>query len=90
VWCASLSLIDAPCSYGLVIDMPHLTGGQTMVARVSEAYFRAIFRQEPAWHDRTSSAVLASRFTARIQDMRSAYNEKVAHRSHVWPLTPPS
>ena len=70
----------------LVIDMPD--GGQTMVARISKDYFQAIFRQEPAWHDSTSSALLASRFTARIQDMRSAYNEKVAHFSHVWPLTP--
>jgi hypothetical protein len=48
-----------------------------MIKRVSSAYFRAVFRQELAWHDRVSSSDLAVRFSSRIQDMRSAYNEKV-------------
>ena len=54
-----------------------LTTLQFMIAKIKTEYFRAIFRQEVAWHDMQSSAALSALFAANIPKMRSAYDERV-------------
>jgi hypothetical protein len=48
-----------------------------MIAKIKTEYFRAIFRQEIAWHDMQSSAAISARFASDIPKMRSAYDERV-------------
>jgi ATP-binding cassette subfamily B (MDR/TAP) protein 1 len=44
------------------------------MATIKSQYFRAILRQEPAWHDTQSSSAHISRFSSQLPKMKNAYN----------------